>query len=307
MTGHALESQDGFAVHLLRSETVELRIVPELGAKISSLHSRRTGREWMWSPPAARFFSNNLRDPFAESTLVGADECFPTVGPCPWADRDLPDHGEVWSQKWEIEADHDSITTTLQCPVSPFAISRRVALHGSEVNLRYSVKNTGTTEEAYLWAFHPLLNIAPGDRLELPASHFQADMSMNCPFGGWADQWDRQWDWPRPVNGIDLADMDFGPHRAAAVKLFTPSLREGRAALHNPHTGDRLEFLFALSEIDTLGIWINRGAWNDFHHVAIEPSLGAPDRLDIAAGRTKRCRHLPAGGAASWAFTLRLS
>jgi len=65
-----------------------VRVAPILGGKILSLVDRTDGTEWMWTPPDGRgIFRNGTTDPFAESTLIGADECFPTVEPCQWKIR----------------------------------------------------------------------------------------------------------------------------------------------------------------------------------------------------------------------------
>ncbi len=303
MAEHRVQHRDGFDLHLLRTREAEVEVVPALGAKIAGLRSRRTGREWMWAPPGGRLFRNGLGDPFSDGTRIGADECFPTVAACAWRGRELPDHGEAWSRPWEIMSTEDGISLRLECPVSPFVLSRRLRLEGNRLTLSYEARNLGADEEAYTWAFHPLLALAPGDRIEVPASSVRADLAIGCPLDGW----ERRWNWPAPLPGLRLDALDFGPFENAAAKLFAESLSEGRAALANERTGERLEFAFDLEELDTLGVWINRGGWGGFHHVAIEPANGAPDRLDVAAGPRGRCRRLAAGATAAWGFTLTLS
>jgi hypothetical protein len=65
-----------------------MQVVPALGGKILSLVDRTAGTEWMWTPPDGRgLFRNAIIDPFAQSTLAGADECFPTVAACEWKGR----------------------------------------------------------------------------------------------------------------------------------------------------------------------------------------------------------------------------
>ena len=87
-----------FEVYVLQNESLEISLVPDLGAKVISLVNRWTGREWMSCPTGGpKLFRNERADDFAASTLVGWDECLPTIAPCVFKGRSLPDHGEVWN------------------------------------------------------------------------------------------------------------------------------------------------------------------------------------------------------------------
>jgi galactose mutarotase-like enzyme len=303
MASHVVESLDGFTVHVLRNNLLEVRVVPELGAKIMSLRYLPSQREWMWSPPQARLFKNKTGDSFPSGTKIGADECFPTIAACRWQNRSLPDHGEVWTEPWQVEATETSIGTTIQCPISPFHLKRTINLVANEMILDYELRNTGQKGESYLWAFHPLMTIVPGDFIQLPTTSVRVDVSYSCPLG----ERGTGWSWPNPTKDIQLAQMNFGPQSQAAVKVYSDRLREGRVALCNSQTGDCLEFLFDLNSIDTVGIWINQGGWDGYQHVALEPCRGAPDPLTVAADDWKRCGHLPPGDTARWQIILRSS
>ena len=287
----------------LTSDALSLGIVPELGGKILSLVDRRNDHEWMWAPPGPRnLFRNRPTDPFAQSTLIGADECFPTVAACRWQGRDLPDHGELWAVPWAVlEHTADTLDLEVKAPISPFTFRRRITLTGATAHFHYTVKNTGAAKEAFLWAFHPLLKFAPGDRVEVPAASARVDSQINTPFGGRGSALQL----PDPAPGIHLDHLDFGPGVSAAVKYFTDKLDAGRAALVRPAQGRRLVFEFDRAELPTLGVWINRGGWAGFRHVALEPTNGAPDPLDVAVS-WERCQWLAPGTERSWSMTLRL-
>src|SRR5687767_6086711 len=112
----------GFRIVGLRNETVELAVMPELGAKVSSLIQRQTGREWLWTPQGAHYRRLPTGTPFDQSSIVGADECIPTIAPSRWRGRDLPDHGEAWSEEWTLDEAafaQGAIVTNLRFPISP--------------------------------------------------------------------------------------------------------------------------------------------------------------------------------------------
>ena len=96
--------------------TVELRggdarvvLIPALGGKIAELWFGE--RQWLWKNPQLAY-----RAPVPGASYVltadtgGFDECFPTVAPCilpsltkGFGGRELPDHGELWSQAPTLE------------------------------------------------------------------------------------------------------------------------------------------------------------------------------------------------------------
>jgi galactose mutarotase-like enzyme len=281
-------------------------VAAELGAKIISLKNCKTGREWMWRPPGPfRLFRNKFGDPFERSTLVGADECLPTIAPCKWGGRDLPDHGEVWSTPWEVDRnawDQGRIKTTLATPVSPFKFERTVRLEENEVRLDYRLRNVSQKPELFLWAFHPLLEIVEGDRIALPEDVCSVRVEsvaglQDMPHGSTRL-------WPEPLAGVELDRMDFGSHGPACAKLFVESPSEGRAAIVNSETGESLILRFDARQNPALGIWITRGGWNGYTHVALEPTNLAFDSLAEAAPKATFTRRLLPEGERVWAIRL---
>jgi galactose mutarotase-like enzyme len=274
----------GFTVYVLANEEVELSVVPELGAKIISLKDRRTRREWLWHPKdGLRLFKNRPHDDFSTSPLVGTDECLPTILPCVWQGRALPDHGEVWNRPWQVdEAAWQSgvLATSIRLGISPLVFQRTIELQGNEVRSRYQLSNLNTTEEHFVWAFHPLLRLAAGDELELPSS-------TRALFNG--ESW------------ID-APASTAPSKDCA-KVFAYPVREGWAAIKNKTQGDRLKFAWDPVENNALGLWLTRGGWHGHHHFAIEPTNANDDSLVVAAARN-RSGTVPANGSVTWRLRL---
>jgi len=100
----ATSSSQGFTTKGLRGRTAQLWMVPELGGRVVSLRSLRTGREWCWRRPGPHWlWANDAGDDFGSSPQAGIDECVPTVAACQVRGRRLPDHGEVWYQDWRLD------------------------------------------------------------------------------------------------------------------------------------------------------------------------------------------------------------
>ena len=300
---------DGIETIELANDAVQIAVMPGLGAKVISLVHRLTGREWMWKAPRSpQYVRLPTGAPFDQGPLAGGDECLPTMAPCRWRGLELTDHGEAWTEPWKLEEDElqrGRLVTRLRLPISPLCVQRVLAIEGALIRFDYGLENLSNEPFEYVWAFHPMMALEPGDQIILPGGCkcVRTDACFGgCPLGSRGDEWD----WPRPAPAIDLSRLELGGE-GRAVKLFTEPLAEGNAAIWNTNTGERLTFEFDTDEIDTLGIWINRGGFGGFHHVALEPTNGAPDPLDVAVRDWKRFGRLGANEVRQWSFRIRLS
>jgi hypothetical protein len=277
------ETLQGFSLIGLASEHCSVAVLPELGSKIFSLVNLRTGREWMWHPPGPlQLWQNAEGESFLKSTFIGADECLPTIAPCTWHGRALPDHGEVWSARWTLDEQaltENTIRTTVQLPRSPFFFERSITLDQKIIRLDYGLRNTGTEAESWLWALHPLLSFQEDDRLELPSEvqrmRVYVARQPDFPSGTLLD-------WPGNSPEIALPELRLAGNDSY-LKAFTGSLREGRARIANPGTNDSLEFRWNTNANPFLGLWLTRGGFNGWHHPAIEPTNLDNDSLAEAA------------------------
>jgi hypothetical protein len=273
-------------VYVLRTAAVEIAVVPELGAKIISLKNLRTQREWLWRPKdKIELFKNLPQDDFSASTLIGIDECLPTIAPCLWRGRQLPDHGEVWSRPWVVEQSawqHGILKTSIKLEKSPLEFERTLQLREDHLQFNYKLFNLTAMEERFNWAIHPLLRLTDGDELELPES-------TRALFNG--NDW------------IDSVAAAISQNKCC--KAFGHPVREGRAAIKNSIQGDGLQFTWDPDANNALGLWLNRGGWHGHHHFAIEPTNANHDSLAIAAGL--QCCGLIAGGASTgWQLSVRV-
>ncbi|HEV7928379.1 MAG TPA: hypothetical protein VGR14_23705 [Verrucomicrobiae bacterium] len=277
---------EGFLVYVLRTAAVEIAVAPELGAKIISLKNLRTQREWLWRPKdKLELFKNSPQDDFSASTLVGIDECLPTIAPCLWRGRQLPDHGEVWSRPWVVEQSawqNGILKTSIKLENSPLEFERALQLREDHLQFDYKLFNLAAMEERFIWAIHPLLRLAEGDKLVLPES-------TRALFDG--NDW------------IDSVVSRTPQNKCS--KVFAHPVREGTAAIQNNVQGDRLEFTWDPEVNNALGLWLNRGGWHGHHHFAIEPTNANHDSLAIAAGL--QCCGVIAGNASTaWQLSVRV-
>lgn len=279
--------RDGFEFFVLRSSHVELSVTPALGAKVVSLRNLRSGREWMWHPAGGlKLFRSRHGEDFSHSALVGWDECLPTIAPCTWKGRALPDHGEAWNLAWDLDSaawGRGVLKTSVRLPISCFQLTRTLELSGPALNVEYVLENPTPLAQEFLWSAHPLLALHEGDQLELTEE-------ARCLLNG----------------DSCLNSLQFKEGSPACAKLYAGPLRQGRAGVFNSRTGDRLTFEWDTTECNTLGVWLTRGGWHGHHHLALEPTNGAADSLALAATEQKRCGVVPPQSRKTWSFQLRL-
>jgi len=280
----SVRTEQGFEVYVLKNQDVKIAIVPELGGRIISLKNRRTGRDWMWHPPGGlKLFRNLPGDDFSDSPLAGMDDCLPTIAPCVWQGRQLPDHGEIWSASCTVDEkawQKGALKTSVALKISPFDFERTVELDGNEIRFNYQLRNRNSAAEYFLWAMHPLLSLRGGDQLVLPAS-------TRALLNG--------------ANWVDAIDSAI-PERNCS-KLIAGPVTEKCCGIRNQKTGERLDFEW--DENNGLGLWLTRGGWHGYHHFAMEPTNGGADALTAAIER-KWCGTLAGSAVATWQVRLRI-
>lgn len=286
-------------------------MVPALGGRVISLRSRRTGREWCWHQPRPDWlWANRPGDNFGGSPQAGIDECVPTVAGCEWRGRAVPDHGEVWAEAWTLEPAElaaGRLTATVRCAVSPLEFRRTIRADDSGAGdfvFEYALTNLSAEPQEYLWCLHPLFTIEPGDRMELPEE--VQSWRLNGGLGDREIGFGDVWNYPEPFPGVRLDRLETPGMPRGCVKGFAGPLTEGRAALVNDRTGDRLELSWDARELPWLGVWLNRGHV-DFHHVALEPTSGAPDSLTDAVEKWRAFATLAPGETRRWVLRWRIA
>jgi galactose mutarotase-like enzyme len=303
----------GFPAIALRSEQMEVIVVPTLGAKLTNLRRLR-GREWLW-----RNDQIALAPPVAGTSYVeeadsgGWDECFPTVGSCPLpgqSDIMLPDHGELWSLPWECRvydfAGGTAFTGTAKGKVLPYDFHREVILERAApvVRLHYRLRHLGETPFPWIWSAHPLFNVQPGTLLTLPSvRHARVDAAV-----GRNEKKGDTISWP-PENN---ASFQFPDNQPWAMKLFADIGPSGRTILTDPRQGEQLELVVSPDAVPQIGMWINCGGWapegrQPYYNLGLEPCIGAPDRLDEAVASWKLAHTLHPGEVREWNLEIRLN
>lgn len=302
-------------------------LLPALGGKIAELWFGE--RQWLWHNDQLPF-----REPVPGSSYVltadsgGLDECFPTVGACALPSlvrgaggRELPDHGELWSQHpaFSLATGDDGHRAQLrwigECLPYEFERVLTVTPRG-EVHCEYAATNCGEFRLPFVWAAHPLLPLTRRTHVALPdGARVRVAQEHGIDLGGAG----AEHRWPRVRSGGQLLDLS-APGRAwkrpFAAMLYVdlpPDLPSVRVV-----EGDQqLVASFSAREVPHLGVWINHGGWNPlprtswlpwrkpapYFNLGLEPAIGAPGVLSEALGAWEAAHWLEPGEVRRWRVT----
>jgi galactose mutarotase-like enzyme len=303
----------GLSAIALRAGELELVTIPALGGKVSHLR-RLDGREWLWRSDRIPMRAVRPDASYLEHGDNGGwDECFPNVAPgdAPgW--RALPDHGELWSQPWDmVVTEHEAGVTlhgVVRCATRAVELRREITLLHDEpvAHAAYALRNESGEEMPWLWSAHPMFNTPPGTVVEIPElGQVRVDHSVgeDAPAANDVLAWkgamaDASGRFTMPEGG------------RWALKLFGDVPSERRVVMTEPMKGERLELELG-GDVAHLGLWIEAGVHTTsdgapVHRLALEPCLGAADALVDAIALGVAPPPLPPGGERRWSFRLRL-
>lgn len=310
-------SLGGIPAISLSNAELELVVAPTLGMKITNLRRRR-GREWLWRNPAIPYQPGVPGSSYVETADSGGwDECFPTVLPslipgAPDGTPPLPDHGELWAARWEARiyehAEGVTVVGTVRGTALPYEFTREITLAASEpvAVLRYRVRHLGGEPFPWIWSAHPLFAVRPGMQIVLPT----VEQVQLVEVHGRSD-WQPGMVLPWPLGGGEEA-FAF-PEREAgwAVMAYADIGRSGRVLLEDPEAEEWVDLLVEPEEVPQVGLWINCDGWapqggTPYYNCALEPSIGAPGRLQEAAGDWGLASTLHPGQERAWRLTVGL-
>lgn len=247
----------------ITSGSADLVLSPARGGKIVSLLDQR-GREWLSQPGGETGLPPVARPGavFTDAEMCGWDECAPTIVACVVAGADLPDHGELWTQRWWARADQAGTTG----PSFRYRFTRRVKPIPDGFALHYEVQAIERSFP-FLWAAHPQFLAPPGSHVLVDAGESVWDVLAEPAV-------QQPWD-------PDLACMDSVPH-GSCRKFFLLPERPASAAELRLADGSGLRLEWDASILPYLGVWFDARRYSREDVIALEPSTAFYDGLDRA-------------------------
>lgn len=274
----------------LVSDALRVEVVPELGAKISSLWLPDLEEELLQAP-LRPYATRDRTMAFEAGDAGGIDECIPTVSGCEIEGAVLPDHGDFWRVPFQHRREGEDLVLDAEGFSLPLHFEKRLSLRGSRLTMAYALRNTGETPVQYLWSAHPGLAVEAGDRVVLPPS--VAEVTVWYSAGSRLGAPGRAHSWPhtRGEHG-DVIDLGLAGSAEDGVgdKLFATAPPEGWLALERRRLQRQIKMYFDPMQNPFFGLWLAYGGWPDGqtkrqHCVALEPCTAPADTLATAVER----------------------
>jgi galactose mutarotase-like enzyme len=315
----------------LRSDRLQIEVLPALGGKIASLRWLPRDLELLQSP-LMPYIARTPWMKFEDSDAGGFDECIPSIAECevdlPSGRVHVPDHGDFWripcnctqlddGIRMEASSEHfplrfeRTLRVTEDVPQSSHLQPPTEIRKAATLEITYRLWNTGPGSIEYLWSAHPLFAVEAGDRILLPDSVERATVEWSAQqrLGDAGDIVS----WPRAKSNsgeeVDLStvgDIDDN----VADKLYAAAPGEGWAVIERSRHGLRIEILFDPVQAPFLGLWLCNGGWPQGkpprqHCVAIEPCTAPTDSL-ARAMKTGSAKRLACGEMHTWSMQIRV-
>lgn len=283
----ALETAQQAKVLTLENSKIRLTIRPDLGGRIDQLEDLQTGHCWLWHPE--QYDSKETRSlpigaSFDEAWTGGWDEVFPNDAAGPFQGRELVDHGELWSQRWDVlESTPFSITLGYQCQTVPIRVIKSIQLDENrpEAKLVYEFQNQAAEEIPFLFKHHAAIAIEAGDEILLPDCWVEPAFLEFSKLIGQPGKTC----FPRAI-GADGQEIDLRimppPSSQLQEFYYSSELASGYCGIRNQRTQSSLLMTFDTVDFPYVWMFQSYGGWRDHYVVVVEPCTTMPFDLEEA-------------------------
>jgi hypothetical protein len=270
----------GLQTIVLENRYLKLVILPEAGAKIWQITYKPLDTDLLWNNPRILPATHAIHARYDDVWSGGWDELFPNDEMGPMQGELLPDHGELWSGKWEAEtfagADLAGVHLRFETPISNFLIERTIRLRpqSSQFEIAYRFTNGNAEPYPFLWKLHPAFAVGPNHRIDFP----KMQVIREPAFAGSLGDAPLSFPWPHvPIadRTIDLRNVP-DPSSRAVHFFYGTELSTGWCAITNRATGLAVGLRFDPDIFRSCWLFATYGGWRNLNVAVLEPATGYP-------------------------------
>jgi hypothetical protein len=287
-TAHGLRSI------LLENSLLRFAVLPEAGAKIDQITYKPLNADLLWRHPQLAAALHDPATPYDDVWSGGWDELFPNDEPCQLDGHHFPDHGELWTGRWQAEPfQRDNaigIHLRFTTPISNFLVERTLLLRpqSATFELQYRFTNQGAKPFPFLWKLHPAFAVSASHRIDFPPM----SVLREPEFPGTLDGAPLTFPWPHAPIGdttLDLRQVP-GVSSRALHFFYGAGLASGWCGITNRANRLACALRFDPEVFSSCWLFASHGGWRDLNVAVLEPATGYPFQMQsmIDAGRARR-------------------
>lgn len=272
---------------MITLENAELQLIvrPDLGGRIDRLQDRKTSKDWLWHP--ADYDQTQPRSlpvgaSFDDHWTGGWDEIFPNDVAGPFREYQLVDHGELWSQSWQVvQSAAFSVKMSYDCQTVPVTVEKTIRLHETqpEATITYSFQNQSDQTIPFLFKQHCAIAIQEGDEILLPDCFIEPAVPDFSKIIGQNQKTRFPKAFAADGKAIEVQKI---PPRSSQLQEFyySSDLAIGECGIRSADSS--LVMSFDTADFPYVWMFQSYGGWHDRYVVVMEPATTIPYDLDIA-------------------------
>lgn len=297
----------------VESDFISAQFLPSIGSKMCSLVYKPLNRELMVQRPNEKYLLQPYDGDYIAGECSGFDEMFPSIDACyyesyPWQGAKIPDHGEVWSIKWDHHIQNEQLSMSTYGVRFPYKLDKVVSFTSPQtLHTKYTLTNLSDFDFDFMWAAHTMINLEEGVELVLPSGVKSVNsVSPDGSVGTYGEE--AAWPQFHTADGTlrDLSQLR-PPSTNKAEKYFIKGkMPEGWCALRYHQSSFTLALSFPVETVPYLAVLPNEGGWQGIYNIFLEPATATFDRIDFARKR-QQCSTVRAHSTYEWHINITLA
>lgn len=278
---------------VLENRFLRVVVLPEAGARIWQITYKPLHADILWNNPKVQPSIQPLHASYDDNWSGGWDDLFPNDEAGRLAGLQVPDHGELWTGKWEAMTSQDEETARLDLhfhtPITKFLAQKSLRLQQNSrvLEVHYQLTNQGPQPLPFLWKLHPAFEVSARHRIDFPPMTVVREMDFEGTLGSAPPIFE----WPYAATNSGIFDLRHVPDVSSRALHFFygTGYAEGWCGITNRATHLAAGLRFDPRVFSSCWLFATYGGWNDLNVAVLEPATGYPFRIEsmIQAGRAQ--------------------
>ena len=269
---------------LLENRCLRVAVLPEAGGRIWQITYKPLDVDLLWNNPDVPAACQPMYASYDDAWSGGWDELFPNDEAADLQGLLLPDHGELWTGKWQATPVENEGAVGLHLrtytPITNFLAEKTLLLRPRSATLEvtYRLTNEGPGPMPFLFKLHPAFAVSSRHRIDFPPMAIR----LEPEFTGTLDGAPPIFPWPyASVKGATVDLRQIPDVSSKAVHFFYGTgFASGWCGITNQANQLATALRFDPEVFSSCWLFASHGGWRDLNVAVLEPATGYPFRIN---------------------------